>query len=558
MTFRVTSGRCLATVAAALLLLTGGVRADGDDTPDLRKRVEKLEAQNEALRREVEEFLRQGKTRPDAVPGQTPAGDGPTTPSQPPEAAGQATTDAKGGTRDAPAAGGDGDDGWLEVGKKLGLHGVWVNHQPWFETEDGSFRIHFGSRVHFDGVWANATDRVENGKGGTGPFQDGVNFRRLRFEIDGWMYEVVDFFVEVDFTQTVNDDPTQPANVFTNVTAVPSVTEAYASVNYLPWIGTVRIGNQKPPILLEHVTSSRFLDFMERSALFDAYFNRSNGFEPGIEVNNWTENERVTWQAAVMKNVQTIQPFGVSGGDYQLNGRITGLPWYEDEGRYMVHLGFGVQYDEPDHQTAILRERWLLRNGPPTTQNTVALASLVGHNQVIAVPEFFMNLGSLSVQAEYLAHHMDDITSFTTQTQGTVNVHGPSKSFFSQGAYVEVMYFLTGEYRPYERTPLHAGGARPTRVVPLRNFFWVPGAGGFNPFSSGAWQVGARYSYSDLTNNGINGGQVNEMTLGLNWFLNPNLKIQWNYDVGYRGQLGPGSTSNGTFQGFGTRLAFDF
>jgi phosphate-selective porin OprO/OprP len=297
---------------------------------------------------------------------------------------------------------------------------------------------------------------------------------------------------------------------------------------------------------------------MERSALFDTYFNRSNGFEPGIELNNWTEDERLTWQLGLFKNEQTIEPFSVGGGQYQLNGRITGLPWYEDDGRYMMHLGLGVQYDEPDHADAILRNRWLLRNGPPTTQNTVALASLNGHDQLIAIPEFFMNLGPVSIQAEYLAHHMDDIASFTTQPQGTVTVKGHPKAFFSQGAYVEVMYFLTGENRPFERTALHAGGARPTRIVPLRNFFWLPGDGCPNPFSGGAWQVGVRYSYSDLTDNGIFGGQTNEVTLGLNWFLNPNMKIQWNYDFGFRSQLGPGSSSSGLYQGFGTQLAFDF
>jgi phosphate-selective porin OprO/OprP len=198
----------------------------------------------------------------------------------------------------------------------------------------------------------------------------------------------------------------------------------------------------------------------------------------------------------------------------------------------------------------------LLRNAPPTTHTTVALAILDGHNQVWAVPEFFMNLGSLSIQAEYLANHMDNITAFQTQPQGMVKT-GP-KSYFNQAAYVQVMYFLTGEHRPYNKTALHSMGAAPTRVVPYRNFFWVPGNGGCNVFSMGAWQVGVRYCYSDLTNNGINGGQINEVTFGLNWFLNPNMKIQWNYDIGYRGQLGPGSDSNGTYYGFGARMAVDF
>lgn len=459
------------------------------------------------------------------------------------------------------------DDGF-EVGQFLNVKARWIKADPrgsssssqlWFETEDEAFRMHFGGRFHLDGVWATSTDRVQFGRGGIGRMDDAINWRRARLEADGWLYEVVDFFLEADFTtSTVNDDPTLPANAAINVINLPSLTDAWASVNHLPWIGLVRIGNQKPPILLEHLISSRYLDFMERSPLFDVYLNRTAGFQPGIQVANWTENERLTWQLGLFKNTQTLFPYVVGDGNYQVNGRITVLPWYEAEGRYMMHLGLGVQYDEPLESTgALLRDRWLLRNGPFVTQNVVAQAINNGHHQILAVPEFFMNLGPWSIQAEYLANHLDDITLFQTQTQGIVRLRGDSTSFFSQAAYVQVMYFLTGENRPYYKTALHASGAAPTRIVPYRNFFWVPGCG-CTPFSMGAWQVGARYTYSDLSNDRIFGGQVNEVTLGLNWFLNPNMKIQWNYDIGYRGQLGPGSNSNGTFQGLGVRMACDF
>ena len=117
------------------------------------------------------------------------------------------------------------------------------------------------------------------------------------------------------------------------------------------------------------------------------------------------------------------------------------------------------------------------------------------------------------------------------------------------------MYFLTGEYRPYGRTAVHGSGAAPTRVVPLSNFFWLPGESG-NIFSKGAWQVGARYCYTNLEDGQISGGVVNEVTLGLNWFLNPNMKFQWNYDIGHR-ELTCG-TSSGNYQGFGMRMAMDF
>jgi phosphate-selective porin OprO/OprP len=223
----------------------------------------------------------------------------------------------------------------------------------------------------------------------------------------------------------------------------------------------------------------------------------------------------------------------------------------------MIHLGLGGQYDEPDNQNAALRYRWALRNGPPTLHSTVALASIFGHHQTLFQPEFFMNLGSLSIMSEYTFNYLDHIWAYQTQSQGMVGVPTGDKTYVSQAWYVQAMYFLTGEYRPYAPTGLHHSGASPTRVVPNRAFA-RPRGSWFNPFAVGAWQVGARYAYSKLTDNGIYGGNVHEVTLGVNWFLTPNMKVQWNYDVGYRGNLGPASTSSGPFQGFGTRCAIDF
>ncbi len=48
------------------------------------------------------------------------------------------------------------------------------------------------------------------------------------------------------------------------------------------------------------------------------------------------------------------------------------------------------------------------------------------------------------------------------------------------------------------------------------------------------------------------------MTVGLNWFLNPNFKIQWNYVLAGRVAPAGGQGTDGTYNGFGMRVAHDF
>ncbi|HZZ77039.1 MAG TPA: porin [Gemmataceae bacterium] len=461
------------------------------------------------------------------------------------------------------------------VGKNLEMSGRWTTNpgstgnQPWLETADKAYRVHWGFRFHPDWIFGDgATKGVETGKGGTGPFRESFDLRRARLEADGWVGEVIDFMIEFDFVQqfstgapyitTVNGKTVlaSPATVGNTINPV-SPTDVYAGINHIPILGGFRIGNFKFPLGLDHLTSSRFLDFMERSSGFDIYYNRANGFEPGFMIWNNTENQKLTWQIAATKPDNSLFDVSVGGGQWRYSGRLTGLPYYEDNGRRMVHLGVGACYiDNLDQGFSNQVGRWLLRNGGNALQNVVGLAQVFGDSQAIVNPEFFMNMGPLSIQSEYIFSQVNGVTSYNTNMTGGVPVPVSSRPFQSQTAYIQAMYFLTGENRPYGMTALHGSGAAPTRVVPYRNYFWVPGSGNGNPFSSGAWQVGVRYCYSDLSNNGINGGIINEVTFGLNWFLNPNMKIQWNYDIGHR-EIAGGS-SDGNYYGFGMRMAFDF
>ena len=112
-----------------------------------------------------------------------------------------------------------------------------------------------------------------------------------------------------------------------------------------------------------------------------------------------------------------------------------------------------------------------------------------------------------------------------------------------QGAYLFGSYFITGEHRTYSTSD-----GKFSRVKPHSPFATAGG--------TGAWEVAARWSWLDLNDSDISGGEQNNFTLGLNWYLNQNYRILVNYvlaDVEDRGTL-----EDGTADIFQMRFQADF
>jgi phosphate-selective porin OprO/OprP len=88
------------------------------------------------------------------------------------------------------------------------------------------------------------------------------------------------------------------------------------------------------------------------------------------------------------------------------------------------------------------------------------------------------------------------------------------------------------------------------------NFFMVRGEDCRTHWGLGAWQVGYRISYLDLNDNGINGGQLVQSAVALNWHFNDNAKVQLQYLNANRNVAGP--AVSGTVHGVGMLFQWYF
>lgn len=429
-------------------------------------------------------------------------------------------------------------DAWGDPGKKKdekpadpkSMKASWKNGVE-FESADKQFKFHVGGRTQIDFALYHADEDMQFGPGGTGPIRDGINFRRGRLRADGTMYDQIDWVVEYDFVNSAG-----------TTDAVPAPTDGYFTFKKLPVVGNFRIGLQKDPIGFDHLISSRYLSFMERSFNQDAFYGGfNNGFVPGVMFfDNWGE-ERGTWWVGAFKTTTNAFQWNTGGGEYAVVSRVTALPIYECDGEYLLHVGGSYRHVGMDDGQLRHRTRGPVRSGLSSTWPLYGnTGNIQGEGEHQVNLELAGVWGALNIQGDYLVSVLSD--GFRTRPSGG--------DLFYHGGYIEALYFLTGEHRAY-----NLKNAVFERVTPNRNFRYMNDEE-CEKDGWGAWQVGIRYNYLDLDSDGIDGGRLNDITLGLNWFLNPNLKLQWNYSVTQR--KSPTRLSDGTSQSIGMRLAHDF
>ncbi len=458
-----------------------------------------------------------------------------------------------------------------EVGSDTKLLGAFGNGFI-FESENKDFRLHVGGGMQFDSVWFQQPSNMHGaapggntgvvGSSGLGQLDDGSFFRRARLYTDGVMYEVVEFNLETAF-ENINNVIFQ---------------DFWVGVKDVPWLGTIRIGQVKTPIGLESISSSKFLPLLERSPLFDTFWQE---FSAGLYITNTAFDQHMTWHYAFTRQQFAQNGDGASFGDgeYQHTARLTFLPVWECNGREFLHIGGAYQFHtgalgrdsgfpgtgtgafNDSQELARFRTRMSQRDAIGTLAGSTVSGSILGNGarildtgNIIAndgvhtvAAELMYNHGPFWIQSEYSAAYVPDGRYPATLAGNTVSRGTPC--FW--GAYFMAGYFLTGEQRGYDRRI-----GRYDRIIPNENFFAVKDEDGSFNHGTGAWEVVYRYSHLDLNDNGINGGLLNEHTVGLNWYLTPNFKLQFQYGVADRNV--PAPAVSGQIQFAGLRAAVDF
>jgi len=346
-----------------------------------------------------------------------------------------------------------------------------------------------------------------------------------------------------------------------------SFDESYVGARDLPFIDTVRFGQTHVPFGLEAYTSSRFLPMIERSPLFDAFYQE---FAPGIFTNTTFFDQRLTTQHMFHRIDNFSQFNGASFGDgkYAYSGRVSALPLYESDGVCLLHLAVAYQWRKgstpPDFNGGTV-----LPSNPTTTENTdlVRFRTRPGLRDVVGLQgdgtrvidtgniiadgvhsvngELLWHWNSLWVQSETCLAHVDNAffpASSAATPRGGLNYYG---------TYAQVGYFFTGETRGYDKR-----FGKFDRVRPLENFFLVRDEDGHVQRGWGAWEIVYRYGFANLSDDFVQGGRYGEHTVGLNWYWNNNIKFQLNYLNGQR--VVPAGAVSGNVQGIGLQAALEF
>ncbi|MDX5583908.1 MAG: porin [Aureibaculum sp.] len=346
------------------------------------------------------------------------------------------------------------------------------------ESADKNFKLKFGGRIMVDHAFFSHNDEMDQNWGSL-DVTSGTEFRRTRFYMSGLVYKNVEFKLQLDFAG-----------------GITTFKDAYIGLKSIPGVGTIRVGHVKEPFRLEALTSSKYITFMERSLSINASQERNSG----ILLFNDFADKKIAAQLGFFRNSNAAGNNKDANNSYALTGRLTGVP-YRNKGENQfsqIGVAFTNRQNPENIYSYQARPETHLGEKYISTGLITDVQKINGLNF-----EAIFSSGPFSIQGEYL------------KTNLKMGNETPVDNYDFNSYYVQAGFFITGDHRKMKSS---YGGL--DRLKPLKNFGKGVGAG--------AWEVAIRYSDANYNSEDIIGGQEQDITLGLNWYLNPVTRIMFN------------------------------
>jgi phosphate-selective porin OprO and OprP len=351
---------------------------------------------------------------------------------------------------------------------------------------------------------------------------DGLLLRRARPILQGTVFRDFDFLFVPDFAPSSG----------------PTIFDAYVNYRYSPAL-QFQAGKFKAPIGLEQLAADKDILFNERSLATDLVPNRDVGFE----LHGDLFEGRVSYAAGILNGTSD----GANSGnvdfadDHAFVGRLFVQPLKQSSTAALQGFGFGVA---GSYETM-------------STPNTAGLPSTTGGSR----PGYFTD-----GQQQFFAYNPAD--------KALVVADGNHWRLSPQVYYYYGPFGFLGEYVISDQEVSRAGVA-PFSSAHLRNTAWEVSAswvltgedaayaGGvvprhsFNPASGewGAWQLVGRYAQLNIDSDAFplfadpatSAGSAFAWSVGLNWYLNRNVRVNTSFSrTTFSGGGGAGTSAPAT------------
>lgn len=418
-------------------------------------------------------------------------------------------------------------------------------------SSDGNFSASLRSLLQFDTGYYMQPGGVPTGYGPD--LSSGANLRRVFLGVQGKVFGDFSYYFLYDFGGASTE--TQGHILY-----------AYLQYDALaPW--AIRVGAFAPPLNLEDATASSDLMFFERNSSSNMQRNIA-GAEGRDAITVIYAGEHIFGALSLTGNkvqdgakaLQAGSTNPAANYDEQtaVVGRLSYLPVSTGDAHWIVGVNALQVFKLPDltasgaanlsstpgataksnYTLGDLPEFSVDSNGTSLVSTGALAASHVtswGLETAGNYQNFYAQAGyyGFAVKRSPIAYNV-----FTAAATSAVQTVRPSNNTFN-GWYMQASWVVTGEQRPYNPATASFGAPKPAKNFSLPDGNW------------GAFEVVARYSTlnlnsheSDATNvvtawsgsaktytffNTVRGGEQKIVTVGLNWYLNPAIKVALDY-----------------------------